>query len=245
MNSLISKDASPSDKLDAILAHIANWTNPNNGIKNNTGGAIIEIQLCYANHSPDYFGLNNYLEMSFYLNTLYELGYIKKKYTDAFIHSGVTFHRKVEITFQGISRLHEIENKGALSNKCFVAMQFDEQKEARLNAIKESCNQYSYDAFIVENYHGEETMTIDAKIIAAIKSSKFCIADFSSMNQGAYFEAGYALGRGMKVIFICEQKDFEENKKHFDVNHYPFVVYKDFIDLTIKLTYQIGAFITK
>ena len=47
----------------------------------------------------------------------------------------------------------------------------------------------------------------------------------------------------MKAIFVCEKKDFEENKKHFDVNHYPFLCYDSFAHLTDLLTSEIGAYI--
>ena len=52
-------------------------------------------------------------------------------------------------------------------------------------------------------------------------------------------------GRGMKVIFVCQEDDFDQNKKHFDVNHYPFITYKDFEDLTKLLTDEITAYIAE
>jgi nucleoside 2-deoxyribosyltransferase len=122
-------------------------------------------------------------------------------------------------------------------------MVFDEKRNERLNAIKLACEEYGFEAFDVENYNVKDNQTIDAKNISAIKSSRFCIADFTGLNQGAYFEGGFAMGRNMKVIFVCDKKDFEKNKKHFDVNHYPFICYNDFDDLTTKLKYEINAYI--
>ena len=100
-----------------------------------------------------------------------------------------------------------------------------------------------FDAFVIDQFASKKNKTIVAKIMAAIKSSRFCIADFTSFNLGAYFEAGIAVGREMKVIFICEAKDFKENKKHLDVNHYPFLCYNDFGHLTEMLTDEISAYI--
>jgi nucleoside 2-deoxyribosyltransferase len=148
-----------------------------------------------------------------------------------------------KITFKGLNHLHEIENKGILSNKCFVAMSFDGNKNNRLDAIKIACAAYQFDAFVVDDYYETGNQTIDSKIITAIKSSNFCIADFTGINQGAYMEAGFAMGRNMKVIFTCEKKDFETNKKHFDVNHYPFLCYESYGDLTEQLKSRIGAYI--
>ncbi len=45
------------------------------------------------------------------------------------------------------------------------------------------------------------------------------IAELSHDNSGAYWEAGYAEGLGKPVIYICEQKKFDEKGTHFDTNH--------------------------
>lgn len=65
-------------------------------------------------------------------------------------------------------------------------MVFDERKGERMQAIQKACLQYNFDAFIIEGYPTKENQTIDAKIIAAIKASRFCIIDFTSLNLGAY-----------------------------------------------------------
>ena len=52
-----------------------------------------------------------------------------------------------------------------------------------------------------------------------IKQSKFVIADLTHDNNGAYWEAGYAEGIGIPVIYICEREKFNREKTHFDTNH--------------------------
>ena len=246
---LIDKNTSPATKLDAILLHICNYQVPGIGNKNNSGGTIIETMNCYMNHDPKYFGLNSNREMAFYLDTLIKMGFIEPASTegqsrkDYWDTEPVVFYEKIKITFKGLNHCYELENRGELSKKCFVAMVFDENKVERLNAIKEACAKHGFDAIDVEGYTSKENETIDSRIISALKSAKFCIADFTGLNQGAYFEGGYAMGRNMKVIFVCDKKDFQANKKHFDVNHYPFICYEDFTDLTNKLIDEIGAYI--
>src|SRR5574337_1262590 len=237
---LIDKSASPSSKLDAILYHLGSYVNPTNGQRSNIGGTEIDASMQYMNYDHNHFGLSSYQEMVFYLETLISIGFIKRLSNENnerkdYLQNVVQFPSKIKITFEGLQRIYEIENHGALSNKCFVAMVFDQNKNDRLNAIKSACAEYGFEAFDVENYNIKGNQTIDSKIISAIKSSRFCIADFTGLNQGAYFEGGYAMGRNMKVIFTCEKKDFSENKKHFDVSHYPFICYDDFNDLTTKL----------
>jgi nucleoside 2-deoxyribosyltransferase len=74
-----------------------------------------------------------------------------------------------------------------------------------------------------------------------LKKSKFVIADFTQQRQGVYFEAGFALGQGKQVIYLCSEADFEHC--HFDTNHYPHIKYKDHNDLKIQLIKRIEAWI--
>ena len=60
---------------------------------------------------------------------------------------------------------------------------------------------------------------IDNQIRAAIRSARFVVCDLSHDNNGAYFEAGFAEGLGLPVIYTCEQSKFDEHKTHFDTNH--------------------------
>jgi hypothetical protein len=248
MRSPIDKSATPSEKLDFIFAHICNFQNTSTGRRNDEGGVVINLTGAYMSFDHHYFGLDSYEEMGFYLDTLSEKGLLRFFENSNALRPGsnqvqVSYPGRAVVTFQGLEYLSQISKKGVLSNKCFVAMVFDAQKDERLSAIQAACLPYRFDAFVIDEFPSKENQTIDAKIIATIKASRFCIADFTALNLGAYFEAGIAIGREMKVIFICEKKDFQENKKHFDVNHYPFLCYNDFAHLTELLKDEIGAYI--
>ena len=45
-------------------------------------------------------------------------------------------------------------------------------------------------------------------------------------NSGAYFEAGFAEGAKIPVIYICEETKFNRDKTHFDTNHNTTVIWK-------------------
>ena len=244
---LIDKNASPTVRLEMILSQIGNQQDTQTKIPNNTGDATITINDSYMRFDPNYFGLISKKEMKFYLDTLVKSGWIEYQGTANDTvpddHYPLTFNKYGKLTFAGLEKVHSIENKGVLSKKCFVAMPFDKKKNKRIEAIRNACSEYGLHAFTVDEHVTDGNHTIDAKIISAIKSSKFCVADFTGINQGAYMEAGYAMGRDIKVIFICEKKDFETNKKHFDVRHYPFLFYSDFADLTAQLKDHINSYI--
>ena len=103
-----------------------------------------------------------------------------------------------------------------------------------------------YDAKLITEEYNDG---ITDNIIANIKSSKFVIVDFTYNNLGAYFEAGFAQGRGLKVIRTCKKEWFDnceklgEDKLHFDVRHYNFIMWNDYEDLKNKLINRIKAVI--
>ena len=57
---------------------------------------------------------------------------------------------------------------------------------------------------------------IDDEIMASIRSARFVVADFTGNRGGVYYEAGFAHGLGLPVIFMCRDGD----ELHFDVRQY-------------------------
>lgn len=55
----------------------------------------------------------------------------------------------------------------------------------------------------------KDAIRIDDDIIAAIKESRFVVADMTHGSDGVrgsvYFEAGFARGRGLEVIYCCRR----------------------------------------
>lgn len=105
----------------------------------------------------------------------------------------------------------------------FVAMWFNAQvDEAYRVGIKEAIQNCGYlPVRIDEVAHAEK---IDDMILRAIQESAFVVADLTGHRGGVYFEAGYALALGKKVIWTCRETDFEEI--HFDVRQYNCIKWK-------------------
>ena len=72
------------------------------------------------------------------------------------------------------------------------------------------------------------------------KNSKFVIAELSHHNNGAYYEAGYALGLGKEVIHICSESELKSGL-HFDVAQVNTITYKDVNEIPEKLKKRIHA----
>lgn len=179
-------------------------------------------------------------EYSFYINTLYN-----KKLITGTVTSGSRSHdfhlSYIELTFEGLNHIIDIQESGKKSNRCFVAMSYSSEARPIREAIREVCMQLGFQTILVDETHHNSDQTINDAIIAEIKKSKFCIADFTEQKDGVYFEAGYALGRELKVIFTCH-KDWWK-KSHFDTNHFPHIVYENIDELKIRLRTKIEAWI--
>ncbi len=59
------------------------------------------------------------------------------------------------------------------------------------------------------------------KFLPASKRSRFLVADFTSQRGGIYFEAGYALGLGLRVIWLVRSDKLKN--VHFDTRQYNFI----------------------
>ena len=60
---------------------------------------------------------------------------------------------------------------------------------------------------------------IDEIIRDHIRRSELVIAELTHGNNGAYWEAGYAEGYNVPVIYMCEERAFNLQSTHFDTNH--------------------------
>ncbi len=150
---------------------------------------------------------------------------------------------KIQVKFEGLKYLKELNKINQFSNRCFIAMSFS--KCEKIQSIRESLKEVlritNYDPVLINETYFESDKTINDAIIAEIKKSKFVIADFTNQAYGVYFEAGFALGLGLKVIYCCHKDDFE--KTHFDLNHYPHLIYETTAQLKESLKNKIEAWI--
>jgi len=140
----------------------------------------------------------------------------------------------------GHHRLQEIRHSQAASNIGFCAMWFDEGvKPVWINAIEPAIRDSGYEAIRIDSH--EHNNRIDDEILAMLRRSKFVVADFTGQRGGVYFEAGFALGLGLDVIWTCREDEL--SNIHFDNRQYSFVTWKpsDLPDLKRRLQNRIMA----
>lgn len=68
----------------------------------------------------------------------------------------------------------------------------------------------------------EHNGKIDDEIMASIRAARFVVSDFTGNRGGVYYEAGFAHGLGLPVIFMCREGD----DLHFDVRQYNCIFWK-------------------
>lgn len=130
----------------------------------------------------------------------------------------------ISITPSGHQYIQKLKTSPPDSNICFCAMWFDKSIDNLWSdAIAPAIVAAGYDAKRIDKH--EHNNRIDDEIIVMLRRSKFIVADFTGQRGGVYFEAGYALGQGIPVIWTCKQNELEEDQIHFDTRQYAFVTW--------------------
>lgn len=148
---------------------------------------------------------------------------------------------KAKLTFNGWAKFDELKRTSKDSRLAFMAMKFENEVLDNIfnTVIKDAV---SHTGFEIRKLDEEKRAgLIDDKLRVEISRSKFLIADLTNDNNGAYWEAGYAEGLGMPVIYICEEEKFKEKKSHFDTNHHLTVHWKDDPEALKKFAEELKA----
>ena len=163
---------------------------------------------------------------------------------------------KLRLTPKALERVYELQKTQADNKNVFVAMSFHESAKEIREAIKRGVSRAGFLTTIMDEVvHNHQ---IVPEMLRLIRESKLMIMDITDPNYGAYYEAGYALGLGKEVIITCSEdvfrrKEFfcsemtDPNKKncvyvekslrpHFDIAQKQILVWKNYEDLTKKLS---------
>jgi len=167
-----------------------------------------------------------------------EVSYIIGAATDYGFVEHVAMGGVFEVKPRGWERLAEIEQNSIKSDQAFVAMWFgDEVKSAYLEGIKPALQATGFSPLRIDESHHNDK--IDDRIISEIRRSGLLIADFTAHRGGVYFEAGFAMGLGIPVIWTCHNDDI--GGAHFDTRQYNHITWETPAELCKKLEDRIRA----
>jgi hypothetical protein len=167
-----------------------------------------------------------------------DLGFIGKYLQErGLLYDRANIHA-FRLTGLGFERVEERRRTNASSSQAFVAMWFNPDLDSAWK-----------DGFAVGvRSAGYLPMRIDGKqhnhkicdeIVAEIRRSRFLVADFTGQRGGVYYEAGFAAGLGIPVIFTCRKDDL--NNLHFDVRQFNTIDWSDPAELAARLGDRISA----
>ena len=113
--------------------------------------------------------------------------------------------------------LHLEGRRESVSSVGFCAMWFgDEVLPLWKQVIEPAIRDAGYEPIRIDSK--QHNGKIDDEIMASIRASKFVVSDFTGSRGGVYYEAGFAHGLGLPVIFMCRENDLKDI--HFDVRQY-------------------------
>lgn len=221
----------PDEKIENLLSYL-------HSLQKFEGDSIIFPDRFSSDDLAKKLYFKNYQEELFYLLTLRNKGLITGGVSRT--KSG-TYFENIQLTYEGLTKFLEFSEKGAQSNRCFVAMSFSNKLGKTRNSIKKAIVSTGYIPVLIDEIHYDADLTINDALIAEIKKCKFLVADFTEHKHGVYFEAGFALGLKRPVIYLCESSHFDNT--HFDTKHYPHIIYSNLDGLEKGLENKINAWI--
>jgi hypothetical protein len=153
--------------------------------------------------------------------------------------------REVTLTSDGWLKTEELTQHQTNASQAFVAMWFDDSTdEPYTKGLYKAIFDSGYDPRRIDQRH-HHLNKVDDEIISEIRRSRFLVADFTCtpgrVRGGVYFEAGYAMGLQIPIIWTCKDTSMED--LHFDTRQYPHIVWKNSGDLYTQLKARIGALI--
>jgi nucleoside 2-deoxyribosyltransferase len=176
------------------------------------------------------------------IQELYQLLKMLKESDLATVYFISTLGASAQPTVRGWQELDNLKRPRTDSAQAFVAMWFSESTtNAYVEGIHPAVRETGYRAIRIDQK--EHNNKIDDEIVSEIRRSRFLIADFTcepnNVRGGVYYEAGFAQGLGIPVIWTC--KDTSLKDLHFDTRQYSHIVWKSPEDLLVQLRNRIGA----
>ncbi len=122
-------------------------------------------------------------------------------------------NHEYQVSPKGLIHLEGRKNENSTIGFC--AMWFnDEVKPLWTEVIEPAIRAAGYEPLRIDSK--QHNGKIDDEIMASIRASRFVVADFTGNRGGVYYEAGFAHGLNLPVIFMCRDGDL----LHFDIRQY-------------------------
>jgi nucleoside 2-deoxyribosyltransferase len=186
------------------------------------------------------FGLGELPELQSFAETFSanDLGFIGKYPVERGFAEDKSLNYSFSVTGHGFERIEEVRKSNASSSQAFVAMWFNEELEgAWKEGLREGVQRAGYVPLRIDGK--QHNHKICDEIVAEIRRSSFVVADFTGQRGGVYYEAGFAAGLGIPVIFTCRKDHLKD--LHFDIRQFNTIDWTDPAELATRLSERISA----
>lgn len=142
------------------------------------------------------------------------------------------------LTFNGIEYIESLGNPNQFSKNIFVAFNFEDSlKEVFNQHLKQALEKEGFTYVVVNQDSVKHDKNINDEIIAKLKSSRIVIADFTNHRNSVYFEAGFAMGMKIPIIWTCQKG--HDKEMSFDIRQFPHIIWKNKDDLVKQVVDRI------
>ncbi|MDD2367652.1 MAG: hypothetical protein PHQ90_00025 [Sulfuricurvum sp.] len=146
------------------------------------------------------------------------------------------------LTFDGLQYIENLESPNKSSKNVFLAFNFEtELNDIFSTYVRKAVEESGLNCIIVNQNNTEHDKSITDEIIGKLKSSRIVIADFTNHRNSVYFEAGFAMG--MKIPIIWTVQKGHDDAMSFDTRQYPHIVWENGEDLKKQIMDRIRVII--
>lgn len=228
----VNQPKSPIEKVEMIILYLAFRQKSYNDYI--TFEPAYDYPICFSENESEFLHLLYYAHNS---------GLIESQLTEPLQWQGreIVLHDSLKLTMLGWEKADELNSKQPDSSSAFVAFLIDKDdvmKRVYEKAIKpalEDCG-YKANASLV-NEHNEGIVDT---LLSDIRKSGLVVADVTGASHNVYYEAGFAYGLGIPVIYTCKKDQWDESKQ-FDTIHIKHILWNDENDLRERLIHRIEA----
>ncbi|NOR57660.1 MAG: hypothetical protein GQ474_03970 [Sulfurimonas sp.] len=144
--------------------------------------------------------------------------------------NGFTYPSFHGLTFDGLEYIENLDSPNQSSKNIFVAFNFQDELNDIFNVhLNKAIEDNGFNYVVVNQDNVEHNKSINDEIIVKLKSSRIVIADFTHHRNSVYFEAGFAMGMNIPIIWTCQ--DGHDKELSFDTRQFPHIIWKDKDDL--------------
>jgi nucleoside 2-deoxyribosyltransferase len=125
----------------------------------------------------------------------------------------------LRLTIEGWYRHFELRRGRVESRRVLMAMKFNDPQLDLVveSAFRPAVKQAGFELRLLTDQ--QPAGLIDDQLRVALRTSRFILADLTHNSPGAYWESGFAEGLGRPVIYTCREKEWQDQRTHFDTNH--------------------------